>query len=74
MNLNLFMFLEFIHILFIFFLYYIFKENNIEKGCVYMKKSLIGTLALGLVIGVGALGVKAFANEKEVATQAFECI
>ena len=36
-----------------------------------MKKSLIGTLALGLVIGVGALGVKAFANEKEVATQSF---
>ena len=30
-----------------------------------MKKSLIGTLALGLVIGVVALGVKAFANEKE---------
>ena len=36
-----------------------------------MKKSLIGTLALGLVIGVVALGVKAFANEKEVATQSF---
>ena len=36
-----------------------------------MKKSLIGTLALGLVIGVGALGVKAFTNEKEVATQSF---
>ena len=29
-----------------------------------MKKSLIGTLALGLVIGVGALGVKAFTNEE----------
>ena len=38
---NLFMFLDFIHILFILFQYYILKENNIEKGCVYMKKSLI---------------------------------
>lgn len=36
-----------------------------------MKKSLIGALALGLVIGAGAMGVTTFANEKVVATQAF---
>ena len=30
MNLNLFIFLEFIHILFILFQYYILKENNID--------------------------------------------
>ena len=36
-----------------------------------MKKSLIGILSLGLVIGVGTVGVKSFANEKEVATQSF---
>lgn len=32
-----------------------------------MKKALIGTLALGLVIGAGALGSKSFANEQEFA-------
>ena len=36
-----------------------------------MKRSLIGVLALGLVMGAGAMGVTAFANEKEVAIQAF---
>lgn len=36
-----------------------------------MKKALIGVLSLVLVIGAGAVGVKAFANEKEAATQAF---
>ena len=36
-----------------------------------MKKSLIGTLALGLIIGTGALTVKSFANERTVDTQLF---
>ena len=36
-----------------------------------MKKSLIGILSLGLVIGVGTVGVKSFANEREVGTQSF---
>ena len=34
-----------------------------------MKKSLIGTLALGLIIGTGALTVKSFANERTVLNQ-----
>ena len=36
-----------------------------------MKKSLIGTLGLGLIIGTGALTVKSFANERTVDTQLF---
>ena len=36
-----------------------------------MKKSLIGTLALGLIIGSGALTVKSFADESQFTTQAF---
>ncbi|EQK44036.1 hypothetical protein C672_0564 [[Clostridium] bifermentans ATCC 638] len=36
-----------------------------------MKKSLVGALALGLVIGAGTMGVTIFANEKDVATQTF---
>ena len=36
-----------------------------------MKKSLIGTLALGLIIGTGALTVKSFVNERTVDTQLF---
>lgn len=35
-----------------------------------MKKSLIGTLAIGLIIG-GALTVNSFANEKQAETQVF---
>lgn len=31
-----------------------------------MKKSLIGALALGLVIGAGTMGATSFASEKEL--------
>lgn len=34
-----------------------------------MKKSLVGTIALGLVIGAGALSTKAFANEEQFNNQ-----
>lgn len=34
-----------------------------------MKKSLIGTLALGLIIGAGALTVKSFADENQFTTK-----
>ncbi|KGJ50729.1 MULTISPECIES: hypothetical protein [Paraclostridium] len=36
-----------------------------------MKKSLIGSLALGLVIGAGVMGATSFANEKEASVKAF---
>ncbi|MEF9992676.1 MAG: hypothetical protein RRZ84_08965 [Romboutsia sp.] len=36
-----------------------------------MKKSLIGTLALGLIIGAGALTVKSFADENQVTSKVF---
>lgn len=34
-----------------------------------MKKSLVGTIALGLIIGAGALSTNAFANEKQINNQ-----
>ncbi|WP_419743508.1 hypothetical protein [Paraclostridium dentum] len=43
----------------------------IRKGRVYKKKSLIGELELRLVIGAGTIRATAFANEKGIASQAF---
>lgn len=36
-----------------------------------MKKSLIGTLALGVILGASVLTVKSFADENQFTTQAF---
>lgn len=36
-----------------------------------MKKSIISTLALGLIVGAGAMTINSFANEREVNTMGY---